>query len=138
MQFSETKVIRELHPTLTVKVFEADVLDILCSALYGGIGYWAILDNITDDYEKAPPEESTEETCARLLLRGKSIRFEDIEGEQSFELTLDKFINGIEKAVNDEGFNIVDGDGELNCCNIDACIAESIIQYAIFGEVIYA
>ena len=138
MQFSETKVIRELHPTLTVKVLEIDVLDILCAALYGGIGYWAVLDNSTDDFEKAPAEESTEETCARLLLRGKSIKFEDVESEQSFELTLDKFMIGIEKAVNAEGFNIIDDDGSLDCCNIDSGIADSIIQYAIFGEVIYA
>ena len=138
MQFSETKVIREIHPTMTVKIKEVDVLDVLCSALYGGIGYWAILDNCTDDFEKAPAEETTEETCARLLLSGKSIRFEDVEGEHTYELTLDKFINGIEKAVNDEGFNIVDDDGELDCCNIDAIIGDSIVQYAIFGERIYA
>ena len=138
MQFSETKVIREIHPTMTVKIKEADVLDILCSALYGGIGYWAILDNCTDDFEKAPAEETTEETCAGLLLSGKSIRFEDVEGEHTYELTLDKFINGIEKAVNDEGFGIVDDDGELDCCNIDAIIGDSIVQYAIFGEQIYA
>ena len=138
MQFSETKVIRELHPTITVNVTESDVLDILCSALCGGIGYWAVLDNTSEDFENAPHDETIEETCARLLLSGKSIRFEDVEDEHTYELTLDKFVNGIEKAVNDEGFNIVDGYGELDCCNIDACIADSIIQYAIFGEVIYA
>ena len=138
MQFSETKVIREIHPTLTVKVKESDVLDILCSALDGGIGYWAVLDNRSDDFENAPEKETIEETCARLLLSGKSIRFEDVEDEHTYELTLDKFINGIEKAVNDEGFNIVDDDGELDCCNIDAIIGDSIVQYAIFGERIYA
>ena len=138
MQFSETKVIRELHPTLTVKVIEVDVLDILCSALYGGIGYWAVLDNSGDDFKNATAEETTEETCARLLLNGKSLKFEDVESEQKFELTLDKFMSGIEKAVNDKRFNIIDDDGKLDCGNIDARIADFIIQYAIFGEVIYA
>lgn len=137
MQFSETKVIRELHPKLTVKIFEQDVHDILCSALNGGIGYWSVLDNSSDAFENAPSNETVEETAARLLLSGTSLVFNDFESECCYKMSLEDFVNGINEYLEAGHSEIVNNEC-LDCCSIDSVAADSIIQYAIFGEVTYA
>ena len=47
-----------------------DIDDIICTALEGGIGYWACLDNSTEEFENAPKEETVSET-SRLLKEEK-------------------------------------------------------------------
>lgn len=39
-----------------IKVTEEDISDILCSAIEGGIGYWACLDNTTEEFKDAPKD----------------------------------------------------------------------------------
>lgn len=46
-----------------------------------------------------------------------------------------EFRNGMKMG---DRYNAVQNDGTLDCCNIDAGAADSIVQYAIFGEIIYA
>ena len=47
---------------------EEDITDIVITALEGGIGYWACLDNTGEEFENAPKEEAVSETTARILL----------------------------------------------------------------------
>lgn len=106
---------------------EEDITDIVVTALEGGIGYWACLDNTGEEFENAPEEEAVSETVARILLNNGSVFFEDEEAR--YELTLEKLLNGIEKYANE--------NGGLDMDDLDADMADAIVQYAIFGEVIY-
>lgn len=80
---------------LEVMVMPEDIDDIICTALEGGIGYWACLDNSTEDFENAPEEETTSETTSRLLKEGKTIMLIDEEEDERHELTLEKLLAGI-------------------------------------------
>lgn len=109
---------------------EEDITDIVVTALEGGIGYWACLDNTGEEFENAPEEEAVSETVARILLNNGSVFFEDEEDPSArYELTLEKLLNGIEKYANE--------NGGIDMDYLDADMADAIVQYAIFCEVIY-
>ena len=67
---------------LEVMVTAEDIDDIICAALEGGIGYWACLDNSTEEFENAPEEETISETTSRLLKEGKTITLIDEEEDE--------------------------------------------------------
>lgn len=135
---------------LEVMVMPEDIDDIICTALEGGIGYWACLDNSTEDFKNAPEEETTSETTSRLLKEGKTITLIDEEEDERHELTLEKLLAGIKLYLEDKKrpYNILadnlssaeyrKGVYELDCCMVDADVADMIIQYAIFGELVFA
>ena len=56
-------------------------------------------------------------------------------------MDLEKLLNGVKLyALNPVGCNcldMVDGKLEIDCCNADAIVCDAIIQYALFGEVVY-
>jgi hypothetical protein len=113
--------------TKSQELTEEDITDIVVTALEGGIGYWACLDNTGEEFENAPEDEAVSETVARILLNNGSVFFEDEEAR--YELTLEKLLNGIEKyARMNSGIDMDD---------LDADMADVIVQYAIFCEVIY-
>ncbi len=132
---------------LEVIVMPEDIDDIICAALEGGIGYWACLDNSTEEFENAPEEETVSETTSRLLKEGKTITLIDEEENERHELTLEKLLTGIKMYLEDKQrpYNILaddlnsagKGTYELDCCMVDADVADMIIQYAVFGEVVF-
>lgn len=125
-----------------------EVLDnIIVSAFEGGIGYWACLDNTTDDFEQYysineqiksmkkydyynhPHFKTTSDIVRELLLEGKSITLEDAEDDsQKWVLTLEMLKKGIELWL------LIDG-GAIK--DIDSNDADQIVQYAIFGELTF-
>lgn len=135
---------------LEVTVTPEDIDDIVCTALESGIGYWACLDNSTEEFENAPEEETVSETTSRLLKEGKTITLIDEEEDEKHELTLEKLLAGIKLYLEDKQrpYNILaddlnsagysKGTYELDCCMIDADVADMIVQYAVFGEVVFA
>lgn len=129
----------EVKAEIQIKLTAEDIEDIMVGALEGGIGYWACLDNTGDAYENAPEDEPVSITCSRLLLGGETIRFEDVDEEAEYFLDLPSFLDGFKKWVERGGdwYGAVSADGKVDVCNIDADRADAIIQYAIFGDVIY-
>ncbi len=135
---------------LEVTVTPEDIDDIVCTALESGIGYWACLDNSTEEFENAPEEETVSETTSRLLKEGKTITLIDEEEDEKHELTLEKLLAGIKLYLEDKQrpYNILaddlnstgysKGTYELDCYMIDADVADMIVQYAVFGEVVFA
>lgn len=135
---------------LEVTVTPEDIDDIVCTALESRIGYWACLDNSTEEFENAPEEETVSETTSRLLKEGKTITLIDEEEDEKHELTLEKLLAGIKLYLEDKQrpYNILaddlnsagysKGTYELDCCMIDADVADMIVQYAVFGEVVFA
>lgn len=108
------------------------------------------MDNSTEEFENAPEEETVSETTSRLLKEGKTITLIDEEEDEKHELTLEKLLAGIKLYLEDKQrpYNILaddlnsagysKGTYELDCCMIDADVADMIVQYAVFGEVVFA
>lgn len=119
-----------------------DLEDIMTTAIEGGIGYWAVLDNTSGDWVDAQiqlREEGKElfwgTVATRVLLNGGAIVFEDAEGEydECWMLTLEGFRKGCELYEKERGSltkALEDGD-------FDAVEADCLIQYGVFGQVIF-
>lgn len=124
------------HPiTVTYHYTDDDLENILITALEGGIGYWACLDNGGDDFDRQPRDMPTSEWCWKLLQDGGSLHFYDAEavGEDDCEewyMDLADLYKGV-------GLAIRSGDWSGRVDDLDATVADSIIQYALFGSVIY-
>ena len=73
------------------------------------------------------------------IARGGVLILHDAEDYDDVQvLTLDKFLNGFKLWYENGGdeYGAVTGS-EVDCCNIDACCADEIIQYAVFGELVF-
>ena len=119
----------EVKQVITVK--DEDLDDIMCAALEGGIVYWCNCAEVVGDY--------LGEYASEQISRGGVLKLHDAEDDAVYELTRDKLLNGIKLAYEKGGYseyNWCNGI-ELDCCEIDAAVADCIIQYALFGDVIY-
>ncbi len=114
----------------TITITQEDIDDIMCSALEGGITYWCCkAEVVEDDYYG--------EYASEQISRDGSLRLYDCEEDETYILTLYKLLKGIGLAIEDGfGYDWFDGDC-LDCCQIDGDAADVIIQYALFGEVVY-
>lgn len=118
---------------LEVVVTDEDIDDIMCGALEGGINYWCNEAEVVGDY--------LGEYASDQISRGGKVELYDFEEEAKYELDKEKFLKGLEMYIkNPTAGNIleqIDGKLHLDCCNADADVCDAIIQYAVFGEVIY-
>ena len=156
MELKWNKTCAILKPTIQVKITKEDVLDIICSAVNGGVGYWGVTSANDEDYSEAkkhlveqgvgPKDVCYEEVFAQILFDGKSLEITDIENGKNYFLSLEKLFVGLRKAI-EEGYYshynwyVPEGDGfgewQLNCCQIDSVVADIIIQFSLFGEVLF-
>lgn len=114
---------------ITKEFTEDDLENIMITALEGGIGYWACLDN--SDWNQQPADMPTSEYAWKILRDGGTLHFLDEEDDGAeYFLDLSSLLDGIGKCIVNK-----DWDGDMD--NIDAIVADMIIQYAIFGSVIY-
>lgn len=117
----------EIAANLTIE----NIDDIMASALEGGINYWC-----------SEAEVVEEKRCAdwghEQIARGGTLILHDAEGDDKWELNLEKFLNGFKLWLENGGdqYSAVE-NGEVDCCKIDGGCADEIVQYAIFGEVVY-
>lgn len=117
----------EIHVTLT----EQDIDDIMVAALEGGINYWC-------DEAEVIEEKRVADWGHEQIARGGVLVLHDAESDDTWELNLEKFLNGFKlwvEAGRDQ-YNAIE-DGKLDCCNIDAGCADEIVQYALFGELVF-
>jgi hypothetical protein len=63
----------------------------------------------------------------------------DEESDDVYELTLEKFLSGVQKAYEDRWFAEYDWcDGKtIDACQVDADVADAIVQLALFDDVIF-
>ena len=116
----------EINVTLT----EQDIDDIMCTALEGGITHWCRAAN--------PVGKRLGEYASEQIARGGSLMLYDIESSDKWELTLDKFLRGLTKAIEDGApITINAEDGSVDMSDMDADCADTIVQYALFGEVVF-
>ena len=149
------EVAKETNPQITIKITKEDVVDILSSAM-DGIGYWGQIVPNNRQYEEAKKwirensepdyEICYEEVIAQILFDGKSVTVRDIEGDQESWLSLSNLSYGIRKAFqegyySDYNWLVPDGGGSnkwhLEPDQIDAEVADVIIQLSVLGEIVY-
>ena len=126
---------------LEINVTQEDIDDIVTTAMEGGINYWCKKADVVGDY--------LGEYASEQISRGGILKLYDSEEDEVYELTRDKLLDGIKKYCEDAerpydimyaGVNSVGcstGEYGLDCCMVDATVADMIIQYAVIGEIVY-
>lgn len=122
-----------LEIKFNVEVTNQDIDDIMCTALEGGITDWCgKVEVIGGKY--------LGEYAHEQISRGGSLMLYDAESSDKWELTLDKFKQGLQLYLS-EHTEAIDGNEvgtyQLDTSYIDAYEADEIIQYALFGEVLF-
>ena len=117
---------------LSVVVTQEDVDDIMSAALDSHfVQRWCSEVKAVDRY--------LAEYASEQISRGGELWFYNIEDESYYWLTLESFAKGLKLylAENDSVINNHGTEAILDVANIDEEAADMIIQYAIFGEIVY-
>ena len=117
-----------LSANVSAKVCDKDIDDIMCGALEGGITYWCSRAEVVGEY--------LGEYASEQISKGGELRLYDCGSDEVYTLTLDKFLRGLATYISSCcGFVVKNGCLDLG--TIDAEGADCIVQYALFGDVIY-
>lgn len=121
-------IVAEINVSLT----EEDIDNIMISALEGGISYWCCRAEVSE--EKRCGDWGHEQ-----IARGGALTLHDTESSDKWELNLEKFLNGIKLWLQNDGdrYGALQKDGTLDTGEIDGEMADMIVQYALFGDVIF-
>lgn len=124
---------QELEVSFKVIVNQEDIDDIMCAALEGGITYWCCKAEVVGEYLGNDASDQ--------ISRGGSLMLHDSEEDKVYELTLEKFLSGLKlylaRPTAGDFLEFIDHELRIDTGYADAEVADSIIQYAIFGDVIY-
>ena len=116
------------------EVTEHNIENIIITSFEGGSNYWMGVDNSTKEWENKPEDEPISTWATKLILDGRKVKLFDIDEtddqDEEWNLTLVKILKGI-------GLNIKHRSFDADLENMDATTADCIIQYALFGEVVY-
>jgi hypothetical protein len=104
-----------------------DLNDLMTTALEGGINHWC---------NEAKATVECNGWISDALVVGYAINLYDSETHEPYQLTLSGLMKGIELYSGKHQLPM--DDNRLDLGQIDAAIADCIIQYAVFGEVRYA
>lgn len=125
----------EVHAEITARLTQQDVDDIMVSALEGGINYWCRRVVVQGKY--------LGEYASDQISRGGKLKIHvdepfDEANTEWYELDMEKFAQGFRLWLENGGdrYGAV-SNGEVDTCEIDGEMADLIIQYALFGEVVY-
>lgn len=125
----------EVHAEITAQLTQQDVDDIMVSALEGGICYWSDCAEVVGCY--------LSEYASGQISRGGKLKIHvdepfDEANTEWYELDMEKFAQGFRLWLENGGdrYGAV-SNGEVDTCEIDGEMADLIIQYALFGEVVY-
>ena len=126
----EKKKVFEVKPEITIELTQEDIDDIMATALDSGIFYWCYRAEVIGEYRG--------EFASDQISRGGMLRLYDRENGEKYLLSLDGFLRGFklwaEKEKDEWG---VINCGKVDTGNVDACIADAIVQYALFSDVVY-
>ena len=121
-------IVAEIKVSLT----QEDVDNIMVSALEGGINYWCRKAKVVE-------ERRCGDWGHEQIARGGALILYDAESSDKWELNLEKFLNGVKLWLQngDDRYGALQKDGTLDTGEIDGEMADIIVQYALFGDVIY-
>lgn len=119
-----------VHVSYDVVLTSENTDDIVCTALEGGINYWCFRCEVIGEY--------LGEWAHEQIARGGALRLYDSEEDKTYILTLEKFLSGFKMWLEygDDLYGAVSKVG-VDTTEIDACMADLIIQYALFGDVVF-
>ena len=128
----ETQMAEKIKMEFGVCISDRDIDDILDTAMYG-INYWC---------DEAIPDGPYIGKCAHeQVSRGGTLKLHDAESGEYYYLTQEKFIQGIKKYLENptagDFLEFVDHELRIDAGNVDIEIADVIIQYALFGEIVF-
>lgn len=114
----------------TVIITSQDIDDIVCTALEGGITYWCCKAKVVGEY--------LGEYASDQISRGGKLILYDAESDDKWTLTRGNFLNGLRLWLMN-GMDVDHGvyEGKLDTGAIDASSADCIIQYALFGKIVF-
>ena len=113
---------------IEVNLSQQDIDDIMVTALEGGINYWCRKAKVVGEY--------LGDAASDQISRGGSLTLYDAESSDKWELTLEKFLNGV-KLYFEQGYHVQVEDNAIETGDIDAGDADCIVQFALFGEVVF-
>jgi hypothetical protein len=129
------KKVAEIKAEINVTITDEDVDAIMATALEGGITYWADRVQAVDGY--------LGEYASDQISRGGKLRIHleepfDENDTEWYELDMEAFIKGIRLWLENgcDEYGAVSG-GKIDPCDVDGDMADMIIQYALFGEVVF-
>ncbi len=126
------KKVAEVHAEIVVDLKQEDVDDIMVIVLEGGVtAYWCRRCEVIGG-------EYLGEYASEQISRGGALRFYDAESDDTWDLDLEKFAQGFRRWLENGGdvYGAVSKLG-VDTGEIDAEAADCIIQYALFGEVVF-
>lgn len=125
MEKFELKIERKLIVTAE------DMDDIMCAALENGICYWCDEAIVVGTY--------LGEFASDQISRGGELILVDAEDGSEYLLTREKLLHGIQMAREQEYYRDYEWwDGEkLDTYNVDAEVADVIVQLALFDEIVF-
>lgn len=118
-------------------ISEEDISDLFSAAWNGGINYWAVDYKLPEDFVPSPKNECLVEKMTECIKLGGTVKIaEDPEEEGNsedfkwYDLTLETLTKGFELyfARPDATTEVGDWDSE---------VSDIIMQYALFGEIVY-
>lgn len=131
--------------TISVRVDYETLEDIVVTALEGGIGWWACLDNTGAEWDDEPEDMAASEYAALLIANGKKLVFSDATGEWGkdddpqcpWTVDEDTITQGISRYLESENGTSIVKNGKIDTFEIDADVASDIFQFGIFGECVF-
>ena len=146
----------KLTTTIT-DITKEDLVNLFSTAIYGS-NYFDVVKKKKDYYgtELEDENDCREDTWAKVLLSGKPVyvfdyyseeeaygklphEWDEKRGAMKYTVTLDDIKKGIQKAIDNGGydakcaFDLINDDS----CDLDLTEAENLLQIIIFGEAIY-
>ena len=121
-----------VHIEMDVSLTQQDIDDIMFTALEGGINYWC-------GSAKVVEEKRCSEWGHEQIARGGALILHDAESSDKWELNLEKFLTGVKLWLqnNEDRYGAVASDGTLDTGEVDAEMADLIVQYALFGKPVF-
>ncbi len=131
----------KINVNVEVEITDNDIDDIVCTALEGGIHYWAKRAEIIGKRLGENPHQQIAKKGKLLIHLTEPF---DKNNTSDYTLTKSKTIKGIKQYLEnpDKPYDIFDtyeeGKFRLDTCQVDSIVADMIIQYALFNEIIFA
>lgn len=121
-----------IRAKMKVRLQESDVDDIMTTALEWGINYWCDRVEVVG--------EDRAEYIGDEISRGGKLRIHDKEEDEWYVLDMEKLCKGVKLWLESGGddYGAFSGDGSVDCGKIDGGAADCIVQYALFGEIVFS
>ena len=117
--------------SLSAEITGEDIDDIMCTALEGGICHWCGYTEVVGKYFSKYAHEQ--------ISRGGILRLYEFETAKSFDLDRDKFIQGLRLFIEHGHGDLVNlKNNRIDPADFDAECANMVVQYAVFGEIVYS